>query len=855
MTRDSRHRGLFNQSRLGALSEFLMLALLVVTPLLVGTVHPLTILLTSLTAQAALALDFIRRRRHGRSDIVFGALGLVFTLTLAWTILQAVPLPRGLLELISPKSVEIRDFVLKDTAKWTIASLSMDQPATIIESIRFLGLLSIFLLALNRVASRHERISRMLGVLVATGAAITILGLFQKLFGVTAILGIYDTPAVKNNYFTATFVNPNHLAGYLALLAPVGVGLTLDTRDKHKKVLCALGSGLIMLGAVLSMSRGGIIAILLGQILLFLLLLAKKIRDKRALVSIALVTLAALSVASWLAYKELAEQYETMDTAQKITTDEKIQAWKSVWPMVKDFWLTGIGRGAFATVYSIYKTIPDRLTYTHAENEAIQAVADLGTIAGGLLILAIALAFLFLSTSRGLTPTKCGVIAGLMACSFQNMVDFNLETGAVGLTFFALLGAVLGRSIRRNSGKKRWHKSFVRIPASKGLAVLSSLSLMSAGFGSWASLHSMSMDTFDVMTAIDSEGYEKALLTGRQVLGHRPADFYLAYLLARAALEEGKTRQAMHWVNRAQYLNPVAWEPHELAAFILMHIKRNKQARIEIRLAAEKAGTAFKPILKRAFRIFPYTKCWLEMTPDQPDQQEYLAMRLLQAHEAKQAFGILSSLIKEGHLEPRVLLLAARAAKEQGLVQKAMTLARNASRVDPTRPSPYMFMASLAGTGESCEQILREGLQNVDKKKRVYLQKRLALLLLNSGRLEEAIEIAEDMNKQAGIRYGVKATANWLLGMIEEKRGNVHQAVFYLQQAVKLDPASRSYRYRLALLLQRNGALKKAEAELKKLVGANPLNRAYEASLKRVQDKLKKSMSNLEEQDLKKQFP
>ena len=83
-----------------------------------------------------------------------------------------------------------------------------------------------------------------------------------------------------------------------------------------------------------------------GQVLLLLLLGTRKVKARRNAAVVAAVTTLAMAAASWVAYKELTRELETMDTVQEITADVKLKAWEPVADMITDFWPAGIGRGA-----------------------------------------------------------------------------------------------------------------------------------------------------------------------------------------------------------------------------------------------------------------------------------------------------------------------------------------------------------------------------------------------------------------------------------------------------------------------------------------------------------------------------
>ena len=64
---------------------------------------------------------------------------------------------------------------------------------------------------------------------------------------------------------------------------------------------------------------------------------------------------------------------------------------------------TGIGRGAFASVYPVYKTLEARVTFTHAENEVFQTLIECGWPVG-LVVLGALLAVLVWQQRAGDLP-------------------------------------------------------------------------------------------------------------------------------------------------------------------------------------------------------------------------------------------------------------------------------------------------------------------------------------------------------------------------------------------------------------------------------------------------------------------
>jgi len=833
--RSSLAEGFKRQSSLGKAIEVLTLMLLAVTPFLLGTVHPWHILLTSLLAVTVLALELWRKIMHRGRVPAVSVIGLGLAVGLAWTLLQAVPLPLGLVGVLSPRAAEIREFVFEGIEHSGFAPLSLDPAGTLIDGLRFAGLLSLFLVAANRLAARGARTRRIATGIVLTAAAVSAVGLIQKLFGVGAILGLYETPAIDRNYFTATFVNPNHLAGYLGLIAPIGVGLAIESRDRAIRLLYVVASVLIAVGAILSLSRGGIIAFIAGQLFLVLLLLRRRFEGGGR--GLALAPIAAgvvVAVAAFLAYDEISAELETLEDPAEISADSKIQSWKPLAPMTADFWATGIGRGAFATVYPLYKELRNTGTFTHPENEVLQVLVESGLPVGLVVLGALLAGLAGLALRRRTSPSSCGMLAGLFACSLHNLVDFNLETGAVGLAYFVMLGLLVGRWIRRRESGAAWPGG-PRIAPGKLLVGVGAVLLIGISAGSWAAEHGLDSDTARVRAADLGDDPGGVLQAALDALTRRPADHYPAYVAARALAGSGRLQEALHWVNRAQYLNPSAVEPHELAAWVLRRLKKHRQAQHELRLAAEKAGGSGGAVLDRAFKIYRRPSAWLRMTPETREPRLYLARQFLRAGKPLDAQAVLEPLLEADRGDYDALMTAANASRALKLLADARRHAELAIAARPDEYRPYMLLYQFAEGGESRLAALERGLAALPDNGTLLSSK--AVLQIREGAYDEAIETIGRLRRAAGPDPRRLAHAAALLGRVESARGNRFQAIQRYRRAVELDARNANHRLALIRLYERTDQADKAIAEWAALVKLFPEQSRYRESLEALKAK------------------
>jgi O-antigen ligase len=124
----------------------------------------------------------------------------------------------------------------------------------------------------------------------------------------------------------------------------------------------------------------------------------------------------------------------------------RTEIWKDSWKMIREHPVTGVGLGAYKTVFPIYARHNGMLLVEYVHNDYIQSLTD-GGIVGGLLALAFVLLILraMLRGMKSDDPMLAGLAIGCGAgvCSLlvHSMFDFNLQIPSNALLF--LLSAVI----------------------------------------------------------------------------------------------------------------------------------------------------------------------------------------------------------------------------------------------------------------------------------------------------------------------------------------------------------------------------------------------------------------------------
>ena len=617
------HRG---TSRYTLLAEAALAALVVLCPLALGGAAPwLPWPLVALSGAAAV-LAGIGAKRQGQS-LRFPLLAVPLSGGAVLCVLQLVPLPQGLLGVLSPEAAALREFALAPLGLTGARPVSLDPPATWRELAKHLAYLLSFLAAVQVCRARASR-GRLLAAVAFTGAGLAVVGLGHALLGVQSLFGLLPWQHARPPLVTP-FGNPNHLAGFLGLSSTVALGLALTTRPRSRALPYALAAGVGGVGVVLTLSRGGIAFFVFGQALLALLLLRRRhegtgrampvwARSAAALLGL----LAVLAVGAYSAADRLWTEARTADSVEKLR-HSKVTLWPMMAEAASAFPVLGMGRGAFEAAFPRYQSAPNPNTLTHPENAVLQAAAELGV--PGLLLLAVAAwGFARLLRREGLDALELAALAGVAALALHDLFDFSLELPACAVAALVVLGAV---ARPRERGRTT--------PAKPGGLKPSPL-LLGTG-GALAALGLVALVPGRHQLA-DAEAELAGLVTARvplqdvrarglALIDRHPSDYLLYRLVAQAYAARGPEAagESLAFVNRALYLAPRDAVSHRVAARALLALGRDTQGFLEYRLAYE-AGDA-TALQGEALRRVRTVEDLAALTPHAPQ----VAARLLDA--------------------------------------------------------------------------------------------------------------------------------------------------------------------------------------------------------------------------------
>ncbi|RMG18859.1 MAG: hypothetical protein D6729_06295 [Deltaproteobacteria bacterium] len=776
-----------------------MLALLLVAaPWMIASVHLVSTAIDLGLALLAWGLVLAGRGLRGR-PVVVPRVGWVLLGLVAFEGLQAVPLPPALLRLLSPHTAEVYAYTLGDLGLWPAwRPLSLDPVQTGVELARHATALLVFLGA-GQLAMRPERRSLLLRLLAGSGLFTVLLALGHKLAGAQHIFGAYPTP--PQGWLFATFVNPNHFAAYLDLLAPVCLGLAVGAGDRSRVALWGLAFVLLGMACLLTLSRGGILALGVGVTLWAALerrrralgregdaapspegppALTRSLRPLAAPLFIGVTLLAA----AWLALDPILDELSTLTAEGALAREQRFEAWADTLALVRDAPLFGVGRGAFAVAFPMYRRSAAHSTLYHPENQVVAAVAELGVVAGLLLAGTLLWAWVAALRARDRDPKRVGVLAGLAALAVHEMADFATSFGGVAVPAAVALGSVF--PFRDRTGR-RWARLGVRWAAAGSVV----LSLACGGALLAARGRLLDDDVERVRRALEARPVVGPEIL--EVVARRPTDHVVALLVA-AALEAQDPKAAFRWVGRAMYLAPTDPQAHALAAELLARAGAKTQAQLEYRLAV-KWGAPAATVVARAARWFRAPEDLLAAVPE--TEAHAVVAHLTRTGRLEEALAVGQRLLAGRPGDAKLLHWTAEAALRAGDADALQRLAEARVQVDPEAPRGYLHLFQArraAGDLDGALAALRAGLARRPGDPELSLALARALL---RDRKDPRAALATLEQMPLSRQTGIRVQAQVLRGQALQALGRSKEAGDAFRTAVRLAPDALGPRLRL----------------------------------------------------------
>jgi len=359
-------------------------------------------------------------------------------------------------------------------------SISLDAEATRLATEVLLILLIAFLLSANFLA-KEPALTWLRNFLIFFGLALSVFGLIQRFTWNGKYYWMIEPSAQPPAPF-GPFVNHNHFAGYVEMIAPIPVALILRRAVRGEwALLHGFAAAMMGLAVVMSLSRGGMISLVAG--LMFVVAFGfrgsgkrriedrgSRIEDRRRSIfdlrsSIPLAASRAVAITVmlftigagvwWIGADSVIQRVKKSELAPRSMDAGRGESffqsrgwiWRDTAAMIRDRWALGVGIGAYQTAYPIYSSHDGTLVVGQAHNDYLQIMADAGIFGA-----VIAVWFIFLVArdalrasrhrSRVMSGTALGATGGMFALFVHSLFDFNFQIPSNALLFLVLTSVV-----------------------------------------------------------------------------------------------------------------------------------------------------------------------------------------------------------------------------------------------------------------------------------------------------------------------------------------------------------------------------------------------------------------------------
>ncbi len=347
------------------------------------------------------------------------------------------------------------------------------------------------------LCDKPQRIKVMLWTIAVCAAAQAFYGSIMVLTGIE--WGVINEKIYNRGVATGTFVNRNHLAGYLQMGLACGLGLLVTQLSSHStqghkerlryllttltsnKILLRLSLAIMVIALVMTRSRMGNMAFFSAMFIagFIHLCIVKKFTRSAFILFASLLLIDTLIVSQWFGLDKLADrinlsvsELEVVETQiqtnvtdgqpafknhyQLNTDDNREEAWRQMYPLLSEALLLGRGYGSFYTLFPAYRDGSTHGYFDYAHQDYMQFLIEFGLIGTSCIALVVFIALLNSLKAQQRKSDHVYASAGfasmmaIISLAIHSWGDFNLYIPANALTLCVLIGL---------SVPARWHQA------------------------------------------------------------------------------------------------------------------------------------------------------------------------------------------------------------------------------------------------------------------------------------------------------------------------------------------------------------------------------------------------------------
>jgi O-antigen ligase len=291
---------------------------------------------------------------------------------------------------------------------------------------------------------RHERCAAVaVRIFAVFGPALALFALIQHAVPNGKIYWLH-LPGQGADYIFGPYVNRNHYAGIIELLAPFSAVLALESRlTAARRGSHIAGTGLMYASVLISGSRAGILCCI-AQLIAFAVITRsheRAVTRVRALLAISL--LIAVGFTLWPNPAQVVSRFSPLQLSDEFTTGRVAMFRDALGMTAVHVWL-GFGLHTFADVYPAFRSFPTNLFVNELHNDVLQLFVELGLIGGAafccflLFTFRAALQLLPQHARVHIRLLRTASFLGVAGLTLHSFFDFHLHIPANAACFFVL---------------------------------------------------------------------------------------------------------------------------------------------------------------------------------------------------------------------------------------------------------------------------------------------------------------------------------------------------------------------------------------------------------------------------------
>ena len=705
-------------------------------------------------------------------------------------------------------------------------------------------------------ASTVERdwfVSVAVTVFVAVGLGVAALGLVQQATWNGRILWFFvplDWGAPMTDIVpraSGPFVDPDHFAGFLAMIFPLAIAGTLfgspivSARwSNGYRIASGVASFVLTAAILMSQSRAGWLGLALGVTLVMLLTSRREEGGERVMRSrrIALAGASCMLVLAMLFIGANGRGQVSVRVQNSLDAEaglpDRVSAWASGLKIVEDFPAVGSGLRTWPELFTRYRARPwSDLYFSEAHNDYLQLIAETGIVG-----LALAAWFIlragsfiyrrFAQLPGKIVPVQAALVASIAIMCVIEFFDFDLQIPAIAMLFAMVLGLAVRVSwawtIEDNpdefhAPRGAWARSWVPTAAVAMLAATFVQPSIAYPYNLAPPASVAQAKSMLLLYPANAYSHEAAAeyLGGRMRPADRirereiavaldPMNPYARDAYMRELAHDGRDADALRQIELSVFNSPAPQTHPYMSDRIIGWLTADERSAIErgiTRASAEQVPGAVAAAAAFYEGIGKYS-----------DEAS------LYADAAGRA--------RDSHAQYLYLVSAAAAASRGRDFKRAQSLLEQAIALQPDEPRAYYALvmkvytpqADLAGVKHTVAQAIDNGIDRYD------MEILLASAAQTMGDRSSAIAALKAIIAESGNSFDVLIR----LGGLYAQNRDYNQAVIALSKAIQLRPDSALAFYSLGVAYERAYNYADADKAYARAAQLAPENQTYQTS-------------------------